>query len=241
VRRMIVGEAVLMVLILSGTIYAAADVLSTVPEAVEHYARDIDAVMESAGPVSLEPVFEEGISAANILRDQLERFDAPTYRKVQSMMVGFAVGREEVVVASPLADFFLKLARAKGTSIDRAFFEALKKTYPNAIWPAYVEQQTDYSGCTIFDGKTLTELYGAWIAFQKSHPDQYREAARRELAGIEGALGSTCACGGEAGVKKEFEGLLKAYPGSPVAAQVASRLQTVNNHTSTIRFYCLSG
>jgi hypothetical protein len=230
-----------MVAILSGTICAAEDVLSAIPEGVERYARDIDAVIKSPGRVSLEPVFDEGLSVAEVLGNQLERFDEPTYRKVQSMMVGFLVFREEVVGVAPDADFFLKLAREKGTSVDLAFFDALKKTYPDGYWPAYNERQTDYSGCTIFDGKTLTELYGAWMAFQTSFPDHYREAARQQLAQIEEALGSPCACGGEEGVQKEFEGFLKAYPSSPMAATVASRLQAVRNHTSGIRFYCKTG
>jgi HEAT repeat protein len=210
-----------------------------VPEAVECYGRDLDAAMKSAGPVALEPVLEKGLAAARDLeRGELERLDEPTYRKVQSAMVGFFVSREEIVVAAPDADFFLKLARAKGTAVDRAFFEAYKETYPDGIWPAYIRAQTDVSGCRVFDGKTLTGLYGAWIAFQKSHPGQYREAAQKELTGIEEALESTCACGGEDGVRKELEKFLKTFPGLPVAAEVAARLQAVENHTSGIRFHC---
>jgi len=195
--------------------------------------------MKRPGPIALEPVLEKGLAAARDLEHgQLERLDEPAYRKVQSTMVGFFVSREEVVVAAPDADFYLKLARAKGTAVDRAFFEAYKETYPDGVWPAYIRAQTDYSGCRVFDGKTLTGLYGAWTAFQKSYPGQYGEAAQKELAGIEEALESTCACGGEDGVRKELEAFVKAFPGSPVAAKAAARLQTIENHTSGIRFHC---
>ncbi len=55
---------------------------STLPEGVERYARD-------------KPVFEAGISAATALVcDQLEPLDEPTYQKVQSVMVGFTIGRD---------------------------------------------------------------------------------------------------------------------------------------------------
>jgi hypothetical protein len=210
-----------------------------VPEAVEGYGRDMAAAMKSPGPVALEPVFEKGLAAAaDLERGQLERLDEPTYGKVQSAMVGFAVSREEVVVAAPDPDFFLKLAREKGTDVDRAFFGAYKETHPLSIWPAYIRLQTDVSGCRAFDGKTLTGLYGLWIAFQKSYPGQYREAAQKEVAGIEETLESTCACGGEDEVRNALEAFLKAFPGSPVAAKAAARLRTIGNHTSGIRYYC---
>jgi hypothetical protein len=242
-RRMIAGQGVLIAITLSGLLFAA-DAVTTVPEAVERYARDMDVAMRSSGPIALEPVFEEGLAAAKGLDRDLERFDEPTYRKVQGMMAGFLVDREEAIVVGPHADFFLKLAREKGTSVDRAFFEAQKETYPDGPWwPAYMEPRTDFQGCVIFDGRTLTALYGVWVAFQKSYPERYRAAAQQELAQIEGepGLGSTCACGGEEEVQKELENFLKAFPNSPLAAKVAARLQTLKKHASGIRFHCTPG
>ena len=239
-HRILVAEGTLFIAVLCGSITWAAGAPSTVPEAIERYARDVDVVVKGSRPVSLEPVFEEGISAAAALeRDQLEQFDEPTYHKVQSMMVGFAVSREEVVLAAPLPDFFLKLAREKGTSVDQAFFEALKGTYPDGVRPAYDGSQTDYGGCVIFDGKTLTTLYGTWVGFQKSYPERYRRAAQRELTAIEQAVTSTCACGGKDGVVKELEAFSRAYPASRIIDQVASRLQAVKGGASAgIQFYC---
>jgi hypothetical protein len=218
---------------------AAAEPVSTVPESVERYARDMDAAMKSSGPVSLETVFDEGFSAAKGLTLILERFDEPTYQKVQRLMIGFFVTRAEVIVAAPNAGFLLKLAREKGTLVDQAFFGVLKETYPDGYWPAYNDRQTDYSGCTIFDGKTLTGIYGAWITFQSSYPGRYREATQKELANVEEELlNGTCACGGEDGVRKELESFLKVFSSSPLAAKVASRLEAVNSHTSEFRFHC---
>ncbi len=215
---------------------------SAVPEGVARYARDMELLTKSPRPVSFESILEEGRSVADALvRGDLERFDDATYEKVRTMMVGFIVEREEVIVAAPDADFFLKLAREKGTDVDRAFFEALKKTYPDGYWPAYSLRQTDYSGCTMFEGKELPDVYGAWVGFQKAHPDHYRAAAQKELTKVEEELGSTCACSGEDGVRKGLEHFLNAYPASPIAASVAARLQAIKNHTSNIRFNCLSG
>ena len=241
-----IGQAILIVAVLSRSIFAAADVLSTVPPGAERYALDMDAVMKSSGPISLEPVFEAGMAAAKVLMsvakalelDQLERFDEPTYQMVQSMMVGFMVFRREVEGAVPRADFFLKLAREKGTSVDQAFFEAYKKTYPDDYRPACRQPTTDYGGCTVFDGRTLTEVWGAWSAFQKAYPDRCREATRKELAKVEEELVGNCPCGGADGVQKELENFLKAYPNSPMAAKVASHLQAVKSGTSGIRLNC---
>jgi hypothetical protein len=220
---------------------AQADVISTVPDSVAQYARDLEKVKKRSGAVSLEPVFNEGLAAATaLMRGQLEHMDAPTYQKVQSVMSGFLVGRKEVIVAAPDASFFLKLAREKGTPADQAFFAAEKSTYPNGAWPAYTNLQTDTSGCTVYDGGILTDLYSKWTAFRKAHPNQYREAVQKEMGAIETALGSTCACGGEDGVRKELETFLKTFPDSPAAAGVAKRLEMLRDHTSGMRYLCVA-
>jgi hypothetical protein len=127
-RCVVIGQVVLVVVAFSTPVFAASDPITSVPEGVERYAREMDAVMKSPGPVSLEPVFGEGLSAAKALeRDQLERFDQSTYTKVQAAMVGFAVNREEAVFADPLADFFLKLAREKGTRNRPSLFRSPEK------------------------------------------------------------------------------------------------------------------
>jgi hypothetical protein len=232
------GQVILFATMLFGPVAAAADTLSTVPEAVAHYARDLDLVMKGPGPTSLERVFEEGVSAAQDLTHQLERFDDLTYHSVQHMMTGFTVFREEALVAEPLPDFFLKLAREKGTSADQAFFETLQRTYPDSIWPAYKQPVTDYSACVIFDGKTLTDLYGAWLEFQKSYPYNYRPATQKELTAIEEAATGTCACGDEDSVITELAAFSNAYPAARIAPQVASQLEAVRSGTSNIRFNC---
>jgi hypothetical protein len=72
------------------------------------------------------------------------------------------LAREEVVFVEPDADYFVTLARAHGDAADRAFFSALKVTYPDSVWPVYVEQQTDAGGCTRFGSGALVEAYRSW-------------------------------------------------------------------------------
>lgn len=238
-RAVMRGSALLIIGVVFGSTSGAAAPLSEIPQDVARYARDIEMVVKRSGPVSLEPVFKEGISAADALTGgELERLDKQTYQKVRGMMVGFTISREEAVIAVPIADFFLKLAAERGTSVDRTFFGTLKKTYPDGAWPTYIQAQTDYGGCTVFGGRTLTDVYGAWIAFQGAHPGRYKETTEKELARVGRALESTCACGGEDGVRGELETFLNTYPTSPLATGIAARLEALRNHTSGIRFNC---
>jgi hypothetical protein len=69
-------------------------------------------------------------------------------------MKGFVVNREETVFVQPDTNFWVTLAGSKGQNADQQFFQLQKKTYPDSVWPAYVQQQTDYSGCTDFQDGT---------------------------------------------------------------------------------------
>jgi hypothetical protein len=240
-RCIIAKRAFLIVAAISLALTSAAQTISAVPEGVQRYARSINAAMGSSGPGSLEKAFEEGLLASEALEHGiLDRLDEPTFQKVKRMMAGFWINRVEVISADPDPSFFVKLAHEKGTKVDQAFFELLKKTYPDPhSWaPAYIEPKTDWGGCTIFDGKTLSGTYGAWIAFQKAYPGRYQGGVRKELAQIKSALESECVCGGEDECRRELQSFLKTYPTSPFASVVASHLEAVNNHTPKIRFHC---
>jgi hypothetical protein len=240
-RNAIVIHAFLIVAALSLALTCAAQTISTVPEGVERYARDINAVMNSSGTVSLEKAFEEGLLAAEALKPDMERLAEPTFQKVKRLMAGFIVNRDEVIFAEPDANFLLKMAREKGTKADQAFFETLAKTYTEGIWAAYIIPKTDWGGCMVFGGKTLSGTYGFWISYQKAHPDLYQGAVRKELALIQSALESECVCGGEDEYRKELQGFLKTYPASPFASGVASRLEALNKKPSRSGFIACHG
>lgn len=234
----IVRQSVFIIAAMSLALTCAAQTISTVPEGVERYASSMNVVMSSSGPVSLEKAFEEGLSEAEALERYMEKFDEPTFQKVKRMMVGFYVNRREAIFARPDANFFLKLAHEKGTKEDQAFFEVLKKTYPKDRWLVYMISTTNYGGCYVFDGKTLSGTYGLWVSLQKTYPSLYQGAVRKELELIQSALESNCACGGKDEYRKELQGFLKTYPTSPFTSGVASRLEAVNKKTFKMRFYC---
>jgi hypothetical protein len=152
---------------------------------------------------------------------------------------GAIVNREEVLLVEPDPDYYVKLAAAHGDGGDRAFFAALKATYPESVWPVYVDQQTDISGCTHFGSGALVDAYRRWSAFQRAFPSRYVAAARKELDEVGARFTeSTCACGDAASVRNEMQRFVAAFGTSPIGARVNQRLQDVRAGRTTIRTNC---
>jgi hypothetical protein len=146
------------------------------------------------------------------------------------------------VFVVPDPDYFVRFAAAHGEDADRAFFRALKATYPDGVRAVYVEQQTDYSGCTRFGGLSLVDTYRAWTEFEKKFPNRYTSAAKAELNAVLHELTqSTCACGDIRAVETELQRFLNAFPQSPVRLDIERRLQALRAGTSNIRVQCVSG
>jgi hypothetical protein len=172
----------------------------------------------------------------------LESLPDEEFQRLGRDLPGAIVNREEVVFVEPDPDYFTKLAAARGDGADRAFFSALKATYPESVWPVYVEQQTDYSGCTRFGSMTLVETYRAWFDFQRKFPGRYAAGAKKETdAVVEHLTTSTCACGDSASVEREFQRFLRRFPISSARAKVGQRLQALRARRSDIRASCVAG
>ena len=172
----------------------------------------------------------------------LEGMSDEEFTRLQRELPGVLVNREEIVFIKPDVDYFSKLAAARGDAADRAFFSALKQTYPDSVWPAYVEQQTDYSGCTRFGSRSLVQTYRTWSEFQRAYPNRYAAAAAEQAAAVLNELTqSTCACGETPGVQQELEEFLRNFPASAARVKVEERLQALRNGRSDIRTRCTSG
>jgi len=155
---------------------------------------------------------------------------------------GLLVSRTEVVFAEPEPNYFMGLAEGQDRFVDRAFFLAYSRTYPRPAWPVYREQQTDYSGCTLFGGGELTDTYAIWHDFCRKYPRSYRSFVRGILREIEDeVVKSVCACGDMASVVKELSAFAKRFPDSIAAAAVAKRAQEVRESRSGFKFHCVSG
>ena len=217
--------------------------------AIEAYKSAIRSAESGTSPGAIERAYSALRSMREALmrlrngRDTvLEAMSDEEFTRLQRELPGVRINREEAVFIKPDTDYYSRLAGARGDAADRAFFAALKLTYPESVWPSYIEQQTDYSGCTRFGTMSLVQSYRAWSEFQRTYPDRYAAAASEEAASVLDQLTqSTCACGDAPSVEREFQEFLRTFPTSPARTKVEQRLQALRNGHSDIRTRCKSG
>jgi hypothetical protein len=191
---------------------------------------------------AIESAFNELTSLGETLPRVLESLSDRDFEQLQRDLPGAIVNREEILFVEPDVDYFVKLAASLGDAADRRFFAAFKMTYPESVWPAYTEQQTDYSGCTAFGSGKLVEAYRVWSQFQTDLPNRYAGGVRRELDRVSRELAeSTCACGDTASIQSELQSFIQIFPNSPIRAKVEERLNALKTGKSDIRAGCISG
>jgi len=221
----------------------AAQLPVPVQSAVAAYRRAVKAVDSRQPGTGVEPTFNafRALRAVLTRHEGLEALTEQQFGEVRSLK-GVIVSRDEVIYVQPDVRFFGALARAHGDAADRAFFAALTATYPDSVWPAYIEQQTDDTGCTRFGSLTVAAAYVRWVDFQKRYPARYSdEATEHAHAAFERLTGSTCACGEAVGVERELEQALRDVHAPAPRAAVEKRLQEVRAGRADIRAHCHSG
>lgn len=191
---------------------------------------------------SIEAVYRKGASLSDKL-DEMENLSEADYALFEKKMKGFIINRNEVVFVKPDAKFFGSLAQRRGTEADIAFFTFLNHLRPDGVWSAYIEQQTDFSGCTIYGKGILTEMYGRAKQFKRKYPSAYIPEINETITDIKQTFTSdTCACGNNrADVAGEFRLFIKTFPKDEITPAVEKRLADVLNNQSGIRFGCHSG
>jgi hypothetical protein len=215
-----------------------------IPAAVEVYAAVMDHLRTSRGKAPIELVFEDGMKASPALQAVLPDLSEAQYQEVQRKMQGFIVVREAIIVVRPSVDYFRNLARKRGTKADRDFFAIYQRTEPdgNGPFPAYIQQQTDETGCMRFDGKLLIDLYRGWMTFRTMYPDSYASEAQGEIDSLESELLSgICACENAAKTAAGLQAFVKAFPDLPITPKIKSRITEIRNRKSSFRFNCRSG
>ena len=111
-----------------------------------------------------------------------------------------------------------------------------------SVWPVYIEQQTDYGGCTRFGSGTLLSTYLTWTAFRKQYPRRYEEASQGYLDDVVAELTrSTCACGDRMSVERELVEFVRRANASDIRTQVDARLAAIRSDRTKIRSMCTSG
>lgn len=182
---------------------------------------------------SLEPAFKSGMDAIRDLSEFLGRdeseIDAKLLKEIRSKLEGFELNpNTETFVGNPKFNFFIQLAKDNKTTEDTEFFELAMKTKPDGIWPIYIDQETDLSGCTVFNG-SLTTLYKSWTEFQKKYPKAYAKVTQDEIENIQQKLTeSRCFCDKTAEtVLKELQLFSKENPKSIIIPKIKNRIDQI--------------
>lgn len=215
-----------------------------IARAVTHYAKVLSRISGAKRRQNLEGLS----SASRQLKEALlgrigdeaaiEQLTEAQFDEVVRRTRGVIVNREDVLVVEPDASFFLSLARTYGTKADVHFAEAYAATYPDGIWPSYVWQETDVTGCTAFGGGELVARYSAWLSFRSRHPKAYRSEARAQIGKIESHVVSDCACGSRDDVLAELERFAQKFPSAALRLGLTERIAFIRAGRSEIRFDC---
>ena len=239
---------ILFCIALAFPVSLAAAQQAEIPPEVEEYSLALQAFRDASAKQPVEPVFALGLAAADSLLEVLEFLDDAAYELASKKMEGFIVGREEIIVAEPDYKFFGNLAAGKGSPQDIALFALYQRTLPGGVWPAYIEQRADMSGCTLFGKNLLVDLYGAWTQFSNKYPEAYKTPVgyktivAQEISRIEQRLlAGSCACGGTETVIAELHAFLEKFPQSAIAGRIRERAANVAEDRAGIRFNCNPG
>lgn len=209
--------------------------------------------VQSARSGSEAQALEKAFSSVKALRRELiekqgsngnilETLSQEDYEQLSNALPCVILNREETLYVLPNVNCFAQIAEASGSPVDKAFFSAHSATYPSGVWPVYIEQQTDYSGCTRFGEMVLVNTYKIWDDFLKQHPGRYTMYVKDQISEVERNLSySTCACGDLNSVRSELEAFSKRYPNSNAKSDIAQRLNELGAGKTEIRANCISG
>lgn len=173
--------------------------------------------------------------------EEIEALSEADYSLLKRKMKGFTVNREEILLIEPDLKFFLNFSRRHGTPVDIAYFILMRKIKPDDVGAAYIEQQTDYSGCTVYGEGLLSKLYGEILKFKRKYPYAYSGSiaeAKDEI--LEEFSENGCSCGNATGVVKEFRLFTRTYPKDKNTPKIRANLSQLKK-PGFFRFNCHSG
>ena len=227
-----------MILVTALGVAVAAQVSEPGMRAIEAYRTALTAA-EAGRPGSVERAFTAIAAVRETVLPDLRRLTTDAYGFIARQLRGVLINRSETESIQPDAAFYLNLANTKGDVADKAFFTALRATYPDSVWPVYVQRQTDSGGCTRFGTLRLVESYSTWTGFKRRFPTRYADATGEEIEMLHELLtDGYCACGAVADVERELVEFSTRFPQSPIREEVTSRLRDIRRGQSGIRANC---
>jgi hypothetical protein len=213
----------------------------TILRLADEYSRTLRNFQARKSGVSVESLMRKGKSVAEEIYE-LESLTDAEYALLEKKMKGFVVNREEVLVINPDLAFFEQLAATRGTKTDAAFFALMREIRPGNVFAAYIEMQTDVTGCTIYGNGVPTALYGKALRFKKTYPRAYVADIDEEINEILNVFTreSVCACGDGNSVRREFRLFLRTFPKDKNTSLVRKHLANLEKNKEN-RFNCQSG
>lgn len=239
-KKLLTGISALLVVALS--MPARGDQTAIFAE-VHHYADSMAQFEAGKSAKTLGEIYAKGRAVGQQLAPILESLSDSDFALADEEMKGFFVFREEVVGVEPEMTFFKKLADRKGTQEDRDFFGYMTEVYGSGTWPAYVFQQTDYSGCDSYGDGTRTRLYVKAIKIGPLANATYRAELNKTIGELRGGFVSDgqCVCDGADSVTKELTMFIEQAPNASFIGDVKDVLAKVKAGKSKMRFSCVSG
>ena len=215
--------------------------------AVSAYRAALDR-LEHRGGATVAVVFDRALALNTPLTqptrelESIEHLAPADFARLRSELRRMLINRDEIVFVRPDPRFFAGLAKQYGKADDVAFFAEYEATYPDGVWASYVQQQTDYSGCTDFGSGQLVARYAGWRSYRRRFPRSYVAAAAERLREIEQEVsGATCTCRDRDAFLQELRRFESSFPDSPIQAQVRRRIGDVEHGMPAVRFGCISG
>ncbi len=206
----------------------------------DEYALALQKIQRQKSKKSIESLIDKGSAVAD-QSGELESLSEAEYALLEKKMKGFVINRESILFVKPTFKFFTQFSKTYGTKTDIAYFALMHKIKPDDVWRAYIEQQTDETGCTIYGKGILTDLYGKILQFKRDYPKAYVKNVNEEIDNIlEKFTGGTCACGDRNGVLKEFRLFTKTFPKDKNTPTIKKRLAKIEKEKD-FRFNCHSG
>ena len=196
---------------------------------------------ESGRPNAIERAFD-AVSAVRetlLQGSGLQSLSDAAFEQLVRELRGVIVNRRETQFVQPDVMYYVRLADTRGDAADKAFFAALKATYPNSVWPVYLQRQTDSGGCTRFGTLSLVDSYRLWSQFRQRFPTRYDGAATGEgRSNLELLTDGDCACTTTADVERELVEFNTRFPASPVRNELDTRLREIRGGQAGIRANC---
>jgi hypothetical protein len=235
-----------LVALLAGATVATAQQTDTIAalspdaqRAVSAYRTAVIAA-EAGGKGTLEQAFTALATVRDILLQDgtLAKLSDADYTRLVSLLRGAIINRRGTEFVQPDVNFYAQLASAKGDAADKAFFSTLKGTYPESLWPIYVQAQNGTS-CTRFGSLSLVNGYATWLQVQQSHADRYTIPVEDEIDAVLLELSDgSCACGTLADVEKELTAFNTRFPQASIRPDLEGRLADIRKGTSGIEASC---